>query len=115
MFGLTEASTSRRAVCVGCPIAVSAGSILAGKSFMLTVRAERNYSGELVTDLSIGQESSTMFVREGAYLGRVDAAVPGRVQGTTGCSAWRSGWSPRVGTPGLPGLPETDDWDGVGR
>ena len=30
MFGLTEASTSRRAVGVGRPIAASSGSILAG-------------------------------------------------------------------------------------
>ena len=35
MFGLTEASTRRRAVCVGRPISASAGSVLAGESFML--------------------------------------------------------------------------------
>ena len=39
MFGLTEASTRRRAVGVGRPITASAGSILAGESFML--RASR--------------------------------------------------------------------------
>ena len=37
MFGLTEASTSRSAVCVGRSIAASSGSILAGESFMLRV------------------------------------------------------------------------------
>ena len=35
MFRLTEASTRRRAVGVGRPIAASSESILAGQSFML--------------------------------------------------------------------------------
>ena len=39
VFGLTEASTSRRAVCVGRPIAASSGSVLAGESFTLRVQA----------------------------------------------------------------------------
>ena len=39
MFGLTEASTRRRAVCVGLPITASAGSILAGESFMLRAKS----------------------------------------------------------------------------
>ena len=37
MFGLTEASTRRRAVAAGGPIAASSGSILAGELFMLMV------------------------------------------------------------------------------
>ena len=37
MFSLTEASTRRRVVAVGRPIAASAGSILAGQSFMMKV------------------------------------------------------------------------------
>ena len=37
MFGLTEASTRRRAVPVGRPIAASSGSSLVGESFMLKV------------------------------------------------------------------------------
>ena len=42
MFGLTEASTSRRAVGVGRSIAASSGSILAGESFMLRVLGRRS-------------------------------------------------------------------------
>ena len=38
MFGLTEASTRRRPVCVGRSIAASSGSVLAGQSFTLTVK-----------------------------------------------------------------------------
>ena len=41
MFGLTEASTRRRPVCLGRPIAASSGSILAGESFML--KAEKHF------------------------------------------------------------------------
>ena len=44
MFGLTEASTSRRAVAVGRPIAVSSGSILVGKSFTIMGIIGRNSS-----------------------------------------------------------------------
>ena len=58
MFSLTEASTRRRAVGVGRPIAASEVSILAGESFTLMVSTEQNYAAELVTDLCIGQESS---------------------------------------------------------
>ena len=43
MFGLTEASTSRRAVDVTRPIAASSGSILASESFMLKVIIGNNY------------------------------------------------------------------------
>ena len=39
MFSLTEASTRRRAVAAGRPIAASPGSILAGESFMVKVNA----------------------------------------------------------------------------
>ena len=42
VFGLTEASTRRRAVCVGRPIAASSGSILAGESFMLRAIISNN-------------------------------------------------------------------------
>ena len=47
VFSLTEASTSRRAVCVGRPIAASSGSILAGESFMFTVTCETLFPSAL--------------------------------------------------------------------
>ena len=43
MFGLVEASTSRRAVAVGRPIAASSGSILASESFVLTAGLDDAY------------------------------------------------------------------------
>ena len=43
MFGLTQASTRRRAVAVGRPISASSGSILAGESFMLMVIIGNHY------------------------------------------------------------------------
>lgn len=49
MFSLTEASIRRRAVAVGCPIAASSGSILAGESFMLRAidgPYPKRYSGD---------------------------------------------------------------------